>query len=59
MAVILFEGGMNLRISRIKREELAIRGLITIGALITLMAVHWLRFLSWDGIFVHPSSLEL
>ena len=37
VAVILFEGGMNLRISRIKREESAIRGLITIGALITLV----------------------
>ena len=28
VAVILFEGGMNLRISRIKREQLAIQGLI-------------------------------
>ena len=50
VAVILFEGGMNLRISRIKREELAIRGLITIGALITLIGgtLAALIILGWD-----------
>ena len=50
VAVILFEGGMNLRISRIKREESAIRGLITIGALITLVGgtLSTLVFLGWD-----------
>ena len=50
VAVILFEGGMNLRISRIKREELAIRGLITIGALITLIGgtLAALLILGWD-----------
>ncbi|MCS5652807.1 MAG: cation:proton antiporter, partial [Candidatus Marinimicrobia bacterium] len=37
VAIILFEGGMNLRISRIKREHLAIQGLITIGAFVTLV----------------------
>ena len=37
VAIILFEGGMNLRISRIMRERNAIRGLITIGALCTLI----------------------
>ena len=35
VAVILFEGGMNLRITRIKREQFVIRQLITVGALIT------------------------
>lgn len=35
VAVILFEGGMNLRINRIKREQLVIRQLITVGALVT------------------------
>ncbi len=50
VAVILFEGGMNLRISRIKRERAAIRGLITIGALITLIGgtMSTLFFLGWD-----------
>ena len=50
VAVILFEGGMKLRISRIKREEAAIRGLITIGALITLVGgtLSTLVFLGWD-----------
>jgi NhaP-type Na+/H+ or K+/H+ antiporter len=50
VAVILFEGGMNLRISRIKREESVIRGLITIGALITLVGgtLSTLLFLGWD-----------
>lgn len=37
VAIILFEGGMNLRISRIMRERKAIRGLITVGALCTLI----------------------
>jgi len=50
VAVILFEGGMNLRISRIKRERAAIRGLITIGAIITLIGgtMSTLFFLGWD-----------
>ena len=50
VAVILFEGGMNLRISRIRREEAVIRGLITIGALITLVGgtLSTLLFLGWD-----------
>jgi len=50
VAVILFEGGMNLRISRIKREQLAIQGLITISAFITLVGgtLSTLFFLDWD-----------
>ena len=35
VAIILFEGGMNLRINHIKREQLVIRKIITIGALVT------------------------
>jgi NhaP-type Na+/H+ or K+/H+ antiporter len=34
VAVILFEGGMNLRLSHIKREQQVIRQLITVGALV-------------------------
>ena len=50
VAIILFEGGMNLRISRIKRERAAIRGLITLGALTTLIGgtLATLLFLGWD-----------
>ena len=37
VAVILFEGGLNLQWSRLKRQEAVIRRLITQGALITLV----------------------
>lgn len=44
VAIILFEGGLNLEISRLRREGTAIRRLITVGALVTLaggaLAVH-------------------
>ena len=36
VAIILFEGGLNLEWSRLKRQEAAIRRLITVGALVTL-----------------------
>ena len=50
VAIILFEGGMNLRISRIMRERKAIRGLITVGALCTLIGgtLITILFLGWD-----------
>ena len=35
VAVILFEGGMNLGFDRLRREALTIRRLITLGALVT------------------------
>lgn len=35
VAVILFEGGLNLQISRLRREQVSIRRLVTVGALIT------------------------
>ena len=37
VAIILFEGGLNLKWSRLKRQEAAIRRLITWGALVTLV----------------------
>jgi len=37
VAIILFEGGLNLEWSRLKRQEAAIRRLITWGALVTLV----------------------
>ena len=36
VAVVLFEGGLNLELHRLKRQELAIRQLITVGALVTI-----------------------
>jgi len=50
VAVILFEGGLNLQFSRLRREQLSIRRLLLWGPLVTLvggsLAVTWL--LDWD-----------
>ena len=49
VAVILFEGGLNLEISRLRRAQVSIRRLVTIGALLTLLgaaAATWL-LLDW------------
>ena len=44
VAVILFEGGLNLEISRLRREQASIRRLVFLGAFVTLigaaLAVH-------------------
>jgi len=52
VAVILFEGGLNLEISRLRRQEGPIRRLITIGALVTLvgatLAVRLLLGWTWS-----------
>ncbi len=37
VAVILFEGGLNLDISRLRREQSAIQRLVTLGALVTMI----------------------
>ena len=51
VAVILFEGGLNLEISRLRREQTAIRRLVTLGAALTLLggglAAGWL--LGWPA----------
>ena len=50
VAIILFEGGLNLQFNRLRREQAAIRRLVTWGALLTLMggalAARW--GLGWD-----------
>lgn len=51
VAIILFEGGLNLRLDRLRREQRAIRRLVTWGALVTLVgggvaARYWLGW-SW------------
>jgi NhaP-type Na+/H+ or K+/H+ antiporter len=53
VAVILFEGGLNLQLSRLRRGQAAIRRLITWGALITLaggtLAARHLLGWGWEG----------
>jgi NhaP-type Na+/H+ or K+/H+ antiporter len=50
VAVILFEGGMNLQLRRLRREQDTIRRLVTVGALITAVggALAARLFLDWD-----------
>jgi len=50
VAVILFEGGMNLRFSRLKREGRTIRQLISLGALVTAIGGTLTAkiFLQWE-----------
>ncbi len=48
-AIILFEGGMALRLSRLRRAQRAVRQLVTVGAVVTLggaMAVSY-YFMGW------------
>ena len=51
VAVILFEGGLNLEISRLRREQAPIRRLVLGGALVTLfggaVAAHFALDWSW------------
>jgi NhaP-type Na+/H+ or K+/H+ antiporter len=51
VAIILFEGGLNLEISRLVRSQTAIRRLVTWGALLTLvggtLSAHLLLGWSW------------
>ena len=51
VAVILFEGGLNLEISRLRREQAPIRRLVLGGALVTLaggaVAAHFALGWSW------------
>lgn len=52
VAVILFEGGLNLQIARLRREAATIRRLITLGAAVTtvggMLAGHMFMGWSWD-----------
>ena len=50
VAIILFEGGLNLEASRLRRQELPIRQLISIGGLVTFVgaSLSVLLFLDWS-----------
>lgn len=50
VGVILFEGGLNLNIKRLRRESTTIQWLITVGALVTAggAAVAARLFMGWD-----------
>lgn len=52
VAVILFEGGLNLEIQRLQRESRPIRRLVTLGALVTgvgaCLAARYLMEWSWS-----------
>ncbi len=52
VAVILFEGGLNLSFRRLRREAGPIRRLLTIGAAVTLvgasLATHWILGWNWS-----------
>jgi NhaP-type Na+/H+ or K+/H+ antiporter len=50
VAVILFEGGLNLQFARLRREQTSIRRLVTWGALTTVLGGSWAvhLLLGWD-----------
>lgn len=59
VAVILFEGGLQLKISRLRREQRAIRRLVLLGPLVTMLgaalAVQFFLDLGWVPALVFGS----
>ncbi|HAC62053.1 MAG TPA: sodium:proton antiporter [Cyanothece sp. UBA12306] len=59
VAIILFEGGLNLELRDLGRVSGSLRNLVTIGTLITLigggMAAHWLGEFPWSIAFLYAS----
>lgn len=59
VALILFEGGLNLDLRDVGRVSGSIRNLVTIGTLITLigggMAAHWFSEFPWPIAFLYAS----
>jgi len=59
VALILFEGGLNLELRELGRVSTSLRNLVTIGTLITLvsggMAAHWLGEFPWPIAFLFAS----
>ncbi len=61
VALILFEGGLNLRIQELSQVSRSLRNLVTIGAGITLMggavAAHYLSEFPWPLAFLYGSMV--
>jgi NhaP-type Na+/H+ or K+/H+ antiporter len=61
VAIILFEGGLNLELKQLGRVSGSIRNLVTIGTLITFlgggMAAHWLGEFPWQIAFLYASLI--
>ncbi len=59
VAIILFEGGLNLELKELGRVSGSIRNLVTIGTLITFLgggiAAHWLAEFPWQISFLYAS----
>ena len=59
VAIILFEGGLNLELRELGKVSGSLRNLVTIGTLITLigggMAAHWLAEFPWSISFLYAS----
>ncbi|GFE69676.1 sodium:proton antiporter [Chroococcus sp. FPU101] len=59
VAVILFEGGLNLSLRELGRVSGSLRNLVTLGTLITFigggMAAHWLAEFPWAIAFLYAS----
>ncbi|MEM9541159.1 MAG: cation:proton antiporter [Cyanobacteria bacterium P01_E01_bin.42] len=59
VAIILFEGGLNLELRALERVSSSLRNLVTVGTLIALlgggMAAHWLSEFPWPIAFLYAS----
>ncbi len=59
VAIILFEGGLNLELRDLGRVSSSLRNLVTFGTLITLvgggMAAHWFAEFPWSIAFLYAS----
>lgn len=59
VAIILFEGGLNLELKELDRVSSSIRNLVTIGTLITFLcggiAAHWFAEFPWQIAFLYAS----
>jgi NhaP-type Na+/H+ or K+/H+ antiporter len=63
VAVVLFEGGLNLELRDMGRVSGSLRNLVTFGTLITLigggMAAHWLGEFPWAIAFLYASLVTV
>lgn len=59
VALILFEGGLNLQLRELKEVSHSIRNLVTVGVLITFVGAaipaHWLSEFPWPIAFLYAS----